>query len=537
MQQQSHFEIEESRQQPSPTVVLYAERPPSARHAVLLWLQGCGTSVVLPGLGMFSEAYFIFAIGNLRPVFDELYGECFKTHTACSRALVASQTYTQVAGIMLGMLSLGVVADLVGRRAGSLICAAFMLGGGVLLTCSSGPTLNAWALVFAVSQFIYGVGVGGEYPLASSSAAERAEADEAVRARRGEMIVCTFAMQGWGNLVNTAVICALLALFGQTGGAGGYQAGALAAVWRLSFAVGLVPLVGMLAYRIAYVKESEMWSRTDRPSEEVWRERAALVTHFWHRLLGTAGAWFFWDVSFYSNKLFQSAFIAIIAPGASILTGLLWTLLNSFVALVGYYVAALTIDKPCMGRVRMQVMGFVLVAAAFLACAAGYDTLVQPGGIPAFQALYLLSSFFGQFGPNATTWMLPGEVFPTEARATCHGASAAAGKAGALLAGAWFGALPPARIFGIAAAFNLAGAALTAVFVPDVLGLDLREGDARWEALKAGRPYAGAAASLKNLSLFERWASVGSQAGGKQPAVELAGKAGSDAARLLDTES
>ena len=40
------------------------------------------------------------------------------------------------------------------------------------------------------------------------------------------------------------------------------------------------------------------------------------------------------DVSFYGNKLFQSTFIAIIAPGSSILTGLLWTLLNSFVALV-----------------------------------------------------------------------------------------------------------------------------------------------------------------------------------------------------------
>ncbi len=39
------------------------------------------------------------------------------------------------------------------------------------------------------------------------------------------------------------------------------------------------------------------------------------------------------DVSFYGNKLFQSTFIGIIAPGSSILTGLLWTLLNSFVAL------------------------------------------------------------------------------------------------------------------------------------------------------------------------------------------------------------
>jgi hypothetical protein len=84
---------------------------------------------------------------------------------------------------------------------------------------------------------------------------------------------------------------------------------------------------------------------------------------------------------------------------------------------------------------------------------------------------------------NATTWLLPSELFPTAHRGSCHGAAAAAGKAGALLAGAWFGALPPARIFGLAAAANLCGAALTALFVPDVLGLALAEGDARWAAL------------------------------------------------------
>lgn len=35
-----------------------------------------------------------------------------------------------------------------------------------------------------------------------------------------------------------------------------------------------------------------------------------------------------------------------------------WTLLNSTVALVGYYFAAFTIDRPWMGRTRMQSMGF-----------------------------------------------------------------------------------------------------------------------------------------------------------------------------------
>ena len=47
-------------------------------------------------VGRLRQAYFIFAVGNLRPIFDVLYADCYKTHTACSKALVASQTYTQV---------------------------------------------------------------------------------------------------------------------------------------------------------------------------------------------------------------------------------------------------------------------------------------------------------------------------------------------------------------------------------------------------------------------------------------------------------
>ena len=42
--------------------------------------------------------------------------------------------------------------------------------------------------------------------------------------------------------------------------------------------------------------------------------------------------------------------------------------------------------------------------------------------------LGFLCSFFGQWGPNATTWLLPSELFPTETRAMSHGLAAATGK-------------------------------------------------------------------------------------------------------------
>ena len=54
------------------------------------------------------------------------------------------------------------------------------------------------------------------------------------------------------------------------------------------------------------------------------------------------------------NKLFQSEFISIIYPGADLIQQLEFNLLNSSMALFGYYFAAFTIDLPWMGRRRMQ---------------------------------------------------------------------------------------------------------------------------------------------------------------------------------------
>lgn len=48
--------------------------------------------------------------------------------------------------------------------------------------------------------------------------------------------------------------------------------------------------------------------------------------------------------------------------------------------------------------------------------------------------LYCLANFFQNCGPNTTTFIIPGEVFPTRYRSTAHGISAAFGKLGAVIA-------------------------------------------------------------------------------------------------------
>jgi hypothetical protein len=52
-----------------------------------------------------------------------------------------------------------------------------------------------------------------------------------------------------------------------------------------------------------------------------------------------------------------------------------------------------------------------------------------------------LANFFQNFGPNTTTFIVPGEAFPTRYRSTAHGIAAASGKLGAIIAQVGFAQL------------------------------------------------------------------------------------------------
>lgn len=58
----------------------------------------------------------------------------------------------QVAGIIAGQLSLGFLADRIGRKWGSVITAALMLVGGILILASAGPTPSKIFLMYTICQ-------------------------------------------------------------------------------------------------------------------------------------------------------------------------------------------------------------------------------------------------------------------------------------------------------------------------------------------------------------------------------------------------
>jgi MFS family permease len=82
------------------------------------------------------------------------------------------------------------------------------------------------------------------------------------------------------------------------------------------------------------------------------------------------------------------------------------------------------------GHRRLQLAGFIMMSACFavIGLVPGMTTAVAP-----FLIAYGISYFFTEFGPNVTTFVLPGELFPTRIRATGHGISAGVGKLGAFI--------------------------------------------------------------------------------------------------------
>ena len=159
----------------------------------------------------------------------------------------------------------------------------------------------------------------------------------------------------------------------------------------------------------------------------------------------------------------------------------------------------------------MQQIGFFACFILFVIPAFNFQYYISDAGIHTLMAMYFLSSFFNQFGPNAVTFLVAAEVFPTPVRATAHGFSAAWGKAGALLAAVLYNYLSPQQIFYFVPWFGLAGMLLTFLFLPDTTGLDLKEQERRWAYLREGREqdYHGVAVHPQHLSLYERWRGVG----------------------------
>jgi len=511
-------------------------------------------ATIVAGIGFFTDAYDIFAIGLVTVMLGIVY---FNSNIPSS-ADTAIKVSTS-GGTVIGQFGFGILADIVGRKKMyglELIIIIFATLAQALSASSPGITIVGVVIFWRV---LMGVGIGGDYPLSAIITSEFATTKW-----RGAMMGAVFAMQGIGQFAAGIVALICVAAYKaqlQTAGAPFYStchgdcARAVDQIWRIVIGFGAVPACIALYYRLT-IPETPRYTfdvardvekatedtqayfegrAEGRPDEikriETYRnaeENLAIAKpsfkDFWAHfgqwrygkvLLGTAGSWFLLDVAFYGLSLNNAVILQQIgysSTGAQSLYDVLYrTAVGNIIivcagAIPGYWVTVATVDT--IGRKPIQFMGFTVLTILF--CIIGFAYAKLSGG--ALLALYVLAQFFFNFGPNATTFIVPGEVFPTRYRSSAHGISAASGKVGSIIAQVLIGPLrtrgAPAgstaspwlnHVIQIYALFMLLGV-FTTLLIPETKRKTLEE-------LSGEEPAAAVALEQNHPELFNNGAS------------------------------
>lgn len=529
------------------------------------------------GIGIFLEGWFTVNTGQVKTAWTNGYPTCFGTKpiagttctglagSSCTKGTQKANTYSIFAGITVGMLFFGLLGDRIGRRISMLFTVSTYFISSIIITFAISQSANTIFVIFAIFYALFGFGIGGEYPLTASVAAEkratrlmqetggegestiyftdalarqRARADERARtARRGETIALAFSMQGVGIVLGSVLLLIEFAIAKQTtpntnlaliptyNNCAGYSTQALSYVWRSYYGIGAFLILLTLLYRFLILRENEIYlsakrRRDTREASEgltvagrMGRHFGYIFSFYWSRLLATCLGWFINDASFYGNGLYSGPIFSSLVPDKNLIVINGYILLKNTVALIGYFISAFIIDRKWCGRVRLQIFGFFWEAVFFFITAGAYVQM-KDNAPRALLFCYIMTSFFTQLGPNVTTYIVSGELYPTVIRSTCHGMSAFSGKAGALVSTAAFKTKTTSDIrtvFWVNAALSIFGAVFTWIFLPDATNLSLYEYDLQWELLTKGRldEYGGEGINPKHLSPFERWTGRG----------------------------
>ncbi|GLA16141.1 phosphate transporter [Aspergillus niger] len=372
-------------------------------------------AIVVAGVGFFTDSYDIFAIS----LCSSMMGVVFWQHatTRPGKMPYSSDTAIKVstsAGTVIDQLFFGWLADIVGRkRMYGIELIIIILATLAQCLSSNSPAVSITGLL-VFWRTVMGIGIGGfKGSLESAASVSKCSG------------VCQLAVDKmWRVVIGFGAVPACLALYYRL---------TIPETPRYTFDVARDLLKAdedVEAYilgkheghpdevkRVAVLQNADIRLRTPRAS---WSDFRSHFTTWKHGkvLLGTAGSWFFLDVAFYGLGLNNSI----------ILTAIGW---NGG----GYWVTVATVDR--LGRKPIQITGFVILTIIFIVIGFAYEPLKKSDH--GLLALYVVAQFFFNFGPNATTFIVPGECFPTRYRSTSHGISAAAGRSGPSLRSVYLG--------------------------------------------------------------------------------------------------
>jgi MFS transporter, PHS family, inorganic phosphate transporter len=381
-------------------------------------------AVLISGMGFFTDAYDLFVIGTVAAI--------LKLQWNLSTTQTSWVTGAAILGAFVGAFVFGRVADVLGRKNVYISVAVIMVVGA--LASAFAPNL----VFLIVARFILGLGIGGDYPVSAVMMSEFSN-----RRDRGRLVGLVFSMQAVGLIVGPLVGLILLT--------SGMSSGL---TWRVMLGLGAVPAAAVIYFRSKMPESPRFQSRVKGNAQRAAADlqefagdvvdarttataesrlmglREFLVNPKMIALMfGTAGSWFLFDYAYYGNTLSLPSILSEVSPNATLVTKLMLTLaLFVIFAVPGYLLAVWKMDK--IGHRRLQFIGFAVMALCFLLLATFPALTINV--IP-FIAIFGVSYFFTEFGPNTTTFVLPSEVFPVNMRTTGHGVAAGIGKLGAFV--------------------------------------------------------------------------------------------------------
>lgn len=452
------------------------------------------------GMGFFTDAYDLFVISAILTSLTSAYKYANIIIPGFTEYLIGNQgsiwigllASSAIWTAVIGQLVFGYLSDKLGRKKVYGVEASILAIAAVLSSLS--PNL----LYLIAFRSVMGIGIGGDYPVSATIMSEYSNVND-----RGKLIALVFANQALGSI--TAIVVGIVTSLILPP----------SIAWRVMAGLGALPATAVI-YMRRKVPETPRYSLLVQGNKEEAKRAAKFLgsdleldkgviskrrklkdflRDYSKTLMGTAITWFLLDIAFYGTGIYQSASITPVFGSpfegnqltltqfqADLARALFLGGIPFIVGLPGYFIAVALMDR--MGRKWIQVQGFAAMAILYFIVSSVIVTsgvtvsgFLIPSTI-AF-AIYSLSYFFIQFGPNTTTFVIPAEVFPVRYRSTGHGISAASGKLGAALTTYVFPFLLSSigirEIFILLAVISIIGAVITYILVPEPKRKSLEE--------------------------------------------------------------
>ncbi|ESZ91735.1 putative metabolite transport protein [Sclerotinia borealis F-4128] len=422
-------------------------------------------TIFAAGAALISDGYFNNIMTMTNVILKKQYPKEYTsaTSTRVSNALLVGEIFGQVI--------IGLTCDYFGRKFAIIATTLMIVIGGALATGSKGLTINGMFWMMTVARGIIGFGVGGEYPASSISASEAAN-EYSPRNRGPIFILVTNLPLSLGGPLAVSVFLIVLAACDYKH----YDT-----VWRVCFGIGCILPLSVFYFRIKMLN-SALYRRGAIKKNVPYK---LVLRYYWKSLIGTCGAWFFYDFVTFPNGVYSGTIIASVVPSdptAVVLKTGKWNLLLGTIALPGVIIGAVLCGR--FGRKNTMMLGFAgyLIFGLTIGCAYNKITPI----VPLFVVMYGLMQGFGNLGPGNMLGLISSETYATSVRGTCYGISAAMGKVGAAVGTQVFTPiqthLGKRWTFIIAAICGVVGMLVTYFFVEDLTGEDLGVRDEKFRA-------------------------------------------------------